>query len=100
MRLKLKVDDLLSSFAFKFSLRRYNKERAERLRQIEVIESAYTRALEHKKEEWGHELEKLKGQVDSKRQVLTLVHLSAQLEHFLSQVLGCLAGLSDENGSG
>ena len=34
------------------------------------------------------------------RQGLTLVHFSAQREHFLSHVLGCFAGSSDENGSG
>ena len=34
------------------------------------------------------------------RQGLTLVHLSAQREHFMSHVLGCFAGFSDRNGSG
>jgi hypothetical protein len=33
-------------------------------------------------------------------QGLTLVHFSAQREHFLSHVVGCLAGFSDKNGSG
>jgi hypothetical protein len=33
-------------------------------------------------------------------QGLTLVHNSAQREHFLSHVLGCFAGFSDKNGSG
>jgi hypothetical protein len=34
------------------------------------------------------------------RQGLTLVHFSAQREHFLSHVLGCFAGFSDKIGSG
>jgi hypothetical protein len=33
-------------------------------------------------------------------QGLTLVHFSAQREHFLSHVVGCFAGFSDKNGSG
>ena len=33
-------------------------------------------------------------------QGLTLIHFSAQREHFLSHVLGGLAGFSDENDSG
>ena len=31
---------------------------------------------------------------------LTLVHFSAQREHFLSHVSGCFAGFSDKYGSG
>jgi hypothetical protein len=33
-------------------------------------------------------------------QGLTLVHFSAQREHFLSHVVECFAGFSDTNGSG
>jgi hypothetical protein len=32
------------------------------------------------------------------RQGLTLVHFSAQREHFLSHVVGCFAAFSDKNG--
>jgi hypothetical protein len=42
-------------------------ERAERLRQIEVIESAYHTTLERKKDDWSAELEKLRCQVEDKR---------------------------------
>jgi len=34
------------------------------------------------------------------RQGLTLVHFSAQREHFFSRVVECFAGFSDKNGSG
>jgi len=33
-------------------------------------------------------------------QGLTLVHFSAQREHFLSHVVRCFVGLSDKNGPG
>jgi hypothetical protein len=37
---------------------------------------------------------------DAEDQGLTLVHISAQREHFLCHVVGCFAGFSDKNGSG
>jgi hypothetical protein len=36
----------------------------------------------------------------TRSQGLTLVHVSAQLQHFLPHVEGCFAGFRDKNGSG
>jgi len=44
------------------------KERLERLKQVEAIESAYASALSRKKAEWNAELLKLKKEVDEKRE--------------------------------
>ena len=38
--------------------------------------------------------------VSAAAQGLTLLHFSAQCEHFLSHVVGCFAGFSDKNSSG
>ena len=45
------------------------RERIERLKQVEVIESAYASALARKKSEWNAELLKLKKEVDEKREL-------------------------------
>ena len=45
------------------------KERLERLKQVEAIESAYASALARKKSEWNAELLKLKKEVDEKREM-------------------------------
>ena len=45
------------------------KERLERLKQVEAIESAYASALARKKSEWNAELLKLKKEVDEKREL-------------------------------
>ena len=43
------------------------RERLERIRQVEVIESAYQASLHRKKSEWNAELDKLRAEVDEKR---------------------------------
>ena len=45
------------------------KERLERLKQVEAIESAYASALARKKSEWNAELLKLKKELDEKREM-------------------------------
>ena len=44
------------------------RERIERLKQVEVIESAYQVSLARKKAEWNAELDKLRDEVDRKRE--------------------------------
>jgi WD40 repeat protein len=44
------------------------RERIERLKQVEVIESAYQASLARKKAEWNAELDKLRDEVDRKRE--------------------------------
>jgi len=78
--LNLEYDELLSIFGFKSNLHCYNE----------------VTTLFH---EFGHALQHMLTQ-ESCGQGLTLVHFSAQREHFMSHVLGCFAGLSDKNGSG
>ena len=54
----------------KAEMRRWEeKERLERLKQVEAIESAYASALARKKSEWNAELLKLKKEVDEKREM-------------------------------
>jgi len=56
--------------SMKAEMRRWEeKERLERLKQVEAIESAYASALARKKSEWNAELLKLKKEVDEKREM-------------------------------
>ena len=56
--------------SMKAEMRRWEeKERLERLKQVEAIESAYSSALARKKSEWNAELLKLKKEVDEKREM-------------------------------
>jgi len=80
-RSKLRCDAPLSNFALSFNLRRYNA--AGRYGHVMFPENAHEPALQA-----------------AQGQGLTLVHFSAQREHFFSHVSGCFAGFDDKNGSG
>ena len=64
---KNEIENLESGM--RFQMKQWEeKERLERLKQVEAIESAYASALARKKSEWNAELSKLKKEVDDKRE--------------------------------
>ena len=88
--MKLKYDNLLSSFAFNFKLRRYTEERAER--EAAEVTAEWVRATQRESEmAAAHAGESEAGAeraAATEGQGLTLVHISAQLERVFSD-RGC-----------
>jgi hypothetical protein len=87
--LKLEYDGPPSNFAFKFNLRRY----------IEAVVAAAAAKSDDDDRTKPLRVD-LRECAGRRGQGLTHVHFSAQREHLLSHVMGCLAGFSDKNGSG